>query len=278
MEERAAGKLSGKIAVITGGTSGIGMATARRFAAEGATLIVTGSSDASVAAARDALGAAVRVVRSDAGDAAETERLTQTIGREHGGIDVLFLNAGIVRNGRLADLDESVFDEVMRVNLKGTFLALKYAVPLLRAGGAVVVNTSVANRLGVPGAGAYAASKAALRSLVRTAAAELLPQNVRVNAISPGPTDTPVYGKQGLPAAAVPEVRRHLAGHGPPAPPGRRRRDRSRGALPGLRRRLLHDRRGAGRQWRAVRLLTGVRAGGAGRRRTRVARTAPNRV
>jgi NAD(P)-dependent dehydrogenase (short-subunit alcohol dehydrogenase family) len=203
--------LRGKVAVITGGTSGIGMATARRFAEEGATLIVTGSSDASVTAARATLGSKVRVVRSDAGDAAETESLTQTVGREHGGIDVLFLNAGIVRNGRLADLDESVFDEVIRVNLKGTFLALKYAAPLLRPGGAVVINTSVADRLGVPGGGAYAASKAALRSLVRTAAAELLPQNVRVNAISPGPTDTPVYGKQGLPAAAVPEVRRHLA-------------------------------------------------------------------
>jgi NAD(P)-dependent dehydrogenase (short-subunit alcohol dehydrogenase family) len=211
MKERAAGKLGGKVAVITGGTSGIGMATARRFAQEGATLVVTGASVASVAAGRDALGPAVTVVRSDAGDAAETERLYQAIGRDHGGIDVLFLNAGIVRNGRLAELDESVFDEVMRVNLRGTFLSLKYAAPLLRAGGAVVINTSVANRLGVPGGGAYAASKAALRSLVRTAAAELLPQNVRVNAVSPGPTDTPVYGKQGLPEAAVPEVRRHLA-------------------------------------------------------------------
>jgi NAD(P)-dependent dehydrogenase (short-subunit alcohol dehydrogenase family) len=174
-------------------------------------VVVTGASDASVAAARDALGPAVHVVRSDAGDGAETQRLYQALGREHGGIDVLFVNAGIVRNGRLADLDEAVFDEVMRVNVRGAFLALKYAGPLLRAGGAVVINTSVANRLGVPGGGAYAASKAALRSLVRTAAAELLPQNVRVNAISPGPTDTPVYGKQGLPEAAVPEVRRHLA-------------------------------------------------------------------
>jgi len=210
MNEQTEGKLEGKVAVITGGTSGIGMATARRFTREGATVVVTGASDASVAAGRDALGAAVTVVRSDAGDAAEAQRLYQQIGRDHGGIDVLFLNAGIVRNGRLAELDESVFDEVMRVNLRGTFLALKYAGPLLRAGGAVVVNTSVANRLGVPGGGAYAASKAALRSLVRTAAAELLPQNVRVNAISPGPTDTPVYGKQGLPEAAVPEVRRHL--------------------------------------------------------------------
>ena len=211
MEKQAAGKLRGKVVVITGGTSGIGMATARRFAEEGATLVITGTSDASVASARQALGPAAQVVRSDAGDAAEAQRLYQAIGHDHGGIDVLFLNAGIVRNGRLADLDESVFDEVMRVNVKGTFLALKYATPLLRAGGAVVVNTSVANRLGVPGGGAYAASKAALRSLVRTAAAELLAQNVRVNAVSPGPTDTPVYGKQGLPEAAVPEVRRHLA-------------------------------------------------------------------
>ena len=212
MEEQAAGKLRGKIAVITGGTSGIGMATARRFAQEGATVVVTGASDASVAAARDALGPAIYVVRSDAGDAAEAQRLFEAIGREHGGIDVLFVNAGIVRNGRLADLDASTFDEVMRVNLRGAFLALKYTTPLLRAGGAVVVNTSVANRLGIPGGGAYAASKAALRSLVRTAAAELLAQNVRVNAICPGPTDTPIYGKQGLPAAAIPEVRRHLAG------------------------------------------------------------------
>jgi NAD(P)-dependent dehydrogenase (short-subunit alcohol dehydrogenase family) len=211
MEERTTGKLRGKVAVITGGTSGIGMATARRFVDEGATLVVTGASDTGVAAGRDALGASVEVVRCDAGDAVETARLFEAIGRDHGGIDVLFVNAGIVRNGRLADLDDSVFDEVMRVNVKGTFLALKHAAPLLRAGGAVVVNTSVANRLGVPGGGAYAASKAALRSLVRTAAAELLAQNVRINAISPGPTDTPVYGKQGLPPAVVPEVRRNLA-------------------------------------------------------------------
>jgi NAD(P)-dependent dehydrogenase (short-subunit alcohol dehydrogenase family) len=178
---------------------------------EGATVVITGSGDQSVAAGRAALGGAARAVRSDAGNAAETQSLYREIGRDHGGIDVLFLNAGIVRNGRLADLDEALFDEVMRVNVKGTFLALKHAAPLLRPGGAVVVNTSVANRLGLPGCGAYAASKAALRSLVRTAAAELLPQNVRVNAVSPGPTDTPVYEKQGIPAPAVPDVRRNLA-------------------------------------------------------------------
>ena len=164
-----------------------------------------------MASARTSLGSRTRVSRSDVGDAEQTRRLFDEVGRAHGGIDVLFLNAGIVRNGRLADLPEDTFDEVMRVNLRGTWLALKYASPLLRAGGAVVINTSVANRLGVAGGGAYAASKAALRSLVRTAAAELLGRDVRVNAISPGPTDTPVYAKQGWPADMVPEVRRSVA-------------------------------------------------------------------
>jgi NAD(P)-dependent dehydrogenase (short-subunit alcohol dehydrogenase family) len=199
------------VAVITGGTSGIGLATARLFAERGGSVVVTGRSQEGVAAARAVLGQQVRAVRSDAGDAGDVRALCAEIEREHGAIDVLFLNAGIVRNGRLADLDDQLFDEVVRVNLKGTFLALKHAAPLVREGGAVVVNTSVDNRLGIAGGGAYAASKAALRSLVRTAAAELLERKVRVNAISPGPTDTPVYGKQGLPEAAVAGVRAHLA-------------------------------------------------------------------
>jgi NAD(P)-dependent dehydrogenase (short-subunit alcohol dehydrogenase family) len=151
------------------------------------------------------------VLRSDAADAGEARAFYEDIGRTHGGIDVLFLNAGIVRNGRLAELDEAAFDDVIRTNVRSVWLGLKHAAPLLRAGGAVVVNTSVANRLGVPGGGVYAASKAASRSLVRTAAAEFLELGVRVNAVSPGPTDSSIYEKQGLPAAAVPEVRRHLA-------------------------------------------------------------------
>jgi NAD(P)-dependent dehydrogenase (short-subunit alcohol dehydrogenase family) len=205
------GKLRNKVAVITGGTSGIGLATARLFEEEGAKVVVSGRREEGVAAARAALGTGALVLRSDVADTAEARGFYGEIGRAHGGIDVLFLNAGIVRNGLLADLDEAAFDEVMRVNVRGVWLGLKHASHLLRAGGAVVVNTSVANRLGVPGGGAYAASKAALRSLVRTAAAELLESGVRVNAISPGPTDTPVYEKQGLPPEAIPEVRRRLA-------------------------------------------------------------------
>jgi NAD(P)-dependent dehydrogenase (short-subunit alcohol dehydrogenase family) len=211
MERERRGKLQDKVALITGGTSGIGLSTARLFLAEGAQVVVTGSREESAAAARGALGEGARAVRSDAGDVGDVKKLYEEMGRLHDGIDVLFLHAGIVRNGRLAELDEALFDEVMRVNVKGTFLALKHAAPLMRAGGAVVINTSVASRLGLPGGGVYAASKAALRSLVRTAAAELLERNVRVNAISPGPTDTPVFEKQGIPAAFVPEVRQRLA-------------------------------------------------------------------
>jgi NAD(P)-dependent dehydrogenase (short-subunit alcohol dehydrogenase family) len=204
------GKLAGKVAVITGGTSGIGLATARLFAAEGARVLATGTSEDSVAAARKQLGPGVQVVRSDAADPAEVRALFENVGRSFGALDVLFINAGIVRNAPLTALDDAVFDEVMRVNVRGPFLALKHAAPLLRAGSAVVVNTSVANRLGVPNAGAYSASKAAARALVRTAAAELVERGVRVNAICPGPTNTPVYHRQGLPPELVPQVIQHL--------------------------------------------------------------------
>jgi len=205
------GRLQGKVAIITGGTSGIGLASARLFAEEGARVIATGTTAASVLAAKSWLAdgpatAPIEVVQSDAGDASAVRALFADVAARFGGVDVLFLNAGIVRNGTLADLDEATFDEIMRVNLRGPFLALKYSAAVLREGGSVVLNTSVANQLGLVGAGAYSASKAAVRSLVRTAAAEFVARGVRVNAISPGPTDTPVYGRQGLPQEMIPQV------------------------------------------------------------------------
>jgi NAD(P)-dependent dehydrogenase (short-subunit alcohol dehydrogenase family) len=193
--EKKMGRLEGKTAVITGGTTGIGLATAKLFHAEGARVIVTGKSATTLDAARASLLGIADVVRSDSGDVAEISELFAGVAREHGGLDVLFLNAGIVRNATIAAMTEADFDEVLRVNVKGPWLALKAATPLLRRGGAVVLNASINARLGMPGTSAYAASKAALRSLARTAASELVEQGVRVNAISPGPTDSGIIEK-----------------------------------------------------------------------------------
>jgi NAD(P)-dependent dehydrogenase (short-subunit alcohol dehydrogenase family) len=189
-------KLEGKIALVTGGTSGIGLATAKLFHAEGARVIVTGKNQATLEVARASLRGIAEVVSADSGDAAEIEGLFARVAEEHGGLDVLFLNAGIVRLGNIAAMGEADFDEVFRVNVKRPWLALKAAIPLLRRGGAVVLNASVNARLGMPGTSAYAASKAALRSFARTAASELVEQGVRVNAISPGPTDSGILEKE----------------------------------------------------------------------------------
>jgi len=203
-------KLEGKIALVTGGTSGIGLATAKLFHGEGARVTVTGKNRATLEVARASLRGIAEVVPSDSGDAAEIEGLFARVAKEHGGLDVLFLNAGIVRGGTIAAMGEADFDEVFRVNVKGPWLALKAAIPLLRRGGAVVLNASINARLGMPGTSAYAASKAALRSFARTGASELAEQGVRVNAISPGPTDSGIIEK-GYSAEAAAAVRASLA-------------------------------------------------------------------
>ncbi|MFP2930526.1 SDR family oxidoreductase [Pyxidicoccus sp. 3LG] len=195
-------KLEGKVAVITGGTSGIGLATAKLFHEEGARVLVTGTNPATVEKARTELRGVAEVVRSDSGDGAQIRSLFEHVKREHGGLDVLFLNAGIVKSGPLAAMEESTFDEIFRVNVKGPWLAIQAALPLLRRGGSVVLNTSMTNTMGMPGSTIYAASKAAVRSLARTAAAELLEQGVRVNAVSPGPTDSGIIAK----GASTPEA------------------------------------------------------------------------
>jgi len=189
------GKLQGKTALVTGGTTGIGLATAKLFHAEGACVITTGKNPATLEAARASLRGIAEVVASDSGDARDIEALFNQVAREHGGLDILFLNAGILRVGTIVNMSEADFDEVLRVNVKGPWLALKAAIPLLRRGGAVVLDASINAHLGMPGTSAYAASKAALRSLARTAASELADRGVRVNAISPGPTDSGIVEK-----------------------------------------------------------------------------------
>src|SRR6202521_5200167 len=196
-------KLDGRIALVTGGTTGIGLATARLFHTEGARVIVTGKNPTTIEASRASLDGIAEVVSSDSGDSAEIEGLFARIQREHGGLDVLFLNAGVLRGGTIATMGEADFDEVFRVNVKGPWFPLKAAIPLLRRGGAVVLNGSINGHLGMPGTSAYAASKAALRALARVAASELAPRGVRVNVVSPGPTDSGILAKMMGPGAAI---------------------------------------------------------------------------
>ena len=203
-------KLEGKVALVTGGTSGIGLAAARLFHDEGARVIVTGSNPKTLDVARTELDGVAEVIASDAGDGAAVRALFDQVARDHGGLDVLFLNAGIVRSAPITELDERVFDDIFRINVKGPWLALRAAIPLLRAGGSVVVNTSMTNKMGMVGGSVYGPSKAALRSLVRVAAAELAPKNVRVNAVSPGPTDTGIIAKGNTPEQ-VTAIEAHLA-------------------------------------------------------------------
>ena len=192
-------RLKDKIALITGGTTGIGLATAKRLAEEGATVIVTGRNPDTLEAARQQFNGSIKVLESDAADEGEVKELFEAIGRKHGHIDILFLNAGIARFAPIEQASVDDFDAMFNLNVRGLWLALKHAIPLLSDGGSVVVNASIAGVKGIEGSSSYSATKAALRSLVRTAARELAGRNVRVNAISPGPIETPIFGKMGLP-------------------------------------------------------------------------------
>ncbi|MTD53807.1 SDR family NAD(P)-dependent oxidoreductase [Amycolatopsis pithecellobii] len=184
-------RLEGKTAVVTGGgTRGIGRATAARLVAEGAHVFITGRREAELDEAAEAIGSDVTAVPGDITDPADLDRLYSTV-RDHGqGLDVLFANAATASFATLEQLTEEDFDRVFEVNVKGTLLTVQKALPLLNHGASVIVNASTAAERGTPAFGAYAASKAALRSFTRTWANELKGRGIRVNAISPGPIDT----------------------------------------------------------------------------------------
>lgn len=188
-------KLDGKTALITGGTTGIGLATAALFAKEGARVIITGQNEARVAKAAGEIGAAGFV--SQAGDVGAIRSLFGRAKQEFGALDVIFFNAGIAKFAPIAAMDEAMFDETFSVNLKGVVFGVQSALPILNKGASIIVNASVNARIGMENTAAYAGSKAAVRNFVRVAANELAPLGVRINAISPGPIETPLYGKLG---------------------------------------------------------------------------------
>ncbi len=188
-----AGKLEGKIALVTGGTSGLGLATARRFVAEGAKVVVTGRRQAELDAAVRDLGGSAVGVRGDVSSLADLDRLYATIGGRFGRRDVLFANAGGGAFAPLGEVTEEHFDKYFGINVKGTLFTVQKALPLMAAGGSIILNGSMVSVKGVPAFGVYAATKAALRSFARTWAVDLKGRNIRVNVVSPGTVVTPAY-------------------------------------------------------------------------------------
>lgn len=193
-------RLENKVAVITGGNSGIGFATAKLFIAEGAKVIITGRRQESVEKAVKELGDQAKGIVSDTGNMKDINKLRAQVAAIHPAIDVLFLNAGIAKFASVEEADEATFDEQFNINVKGSYFTIQQLLPLLKDGSSIVLNTSINIHMGMPGAAIYAASKAAQLTLIRNISAELLGRRIRVNSVSPGPITTPIYDKLGLTA------------------------------------------------------------------------------
>jgi NAD(P)-dependent dehydrogenase (short-subunit alcohol dehydrogenase family) len=186
------GKLEGKVAVITGGSSGMALASAKRFVEEGAYVFITGRRQEALDEAVKLIGRNVTGVRGDAANLDDLDRLFDTVKREKGKIDVLFASAGTGEAIKLGEITEQHFDAAFGLNVRGTLFAVQKALPLFNDGGSIFMNGSIASVKGFPGFGVYSASKAALRSFSRTWLNELKGRNIRVNVLSPGPIDTPI--------------------------------------------------------------------------------------
>jgi NAD(P)-dependent dehydrogenase (short-subunit alcohol dehydrogenase family) len=196
-------RLEGKVAVITGGNSGIGLATAKRFLEEGAKVAISGRNQKTLEEAVKSLGDGVLAIQADTAKLEEIDKFLGVVTKKFGKIDVLFVNAGVAKFAPLPDTAEAVFDEQFDINIKGAYFTTQKALPHLNDGASIIFNTSVAASTGTPTTSAYSATKAALRSLTRTAAAELTERNIRVNAVAPGPIITPIFGKTGLPQLVI---------------------------------------------------------------------------
>jgi len=203
-------RLEGKVAVVTGGNSGIGLATAKRLQEEGAKVAISGRSRKTLDEAVKSIGNGVVAVQSDVASLTDIDKLFAEVSKKLGKIDVLFVNAGIAKFAPLSDTSETTFDEQYDINIKGAYFTIQKALPFLNDGASIILNTSVVDEKGTVGASAYAGTKAALRSLARTAAAELVGRGIRVNAVAPGPIETPIFEKSGLPQEAIDDFAKQI--------------------------------------------------------------------
>ena len=185
------GKLEGKIALVTGGNSGIGFATARQFVREGAYVFITGRRDAELAAAVKEIGTNVTAVQGDVSNVADLDRLFAQIKREKDKLDIVFANAGVAKYAPLGKITEELYDSIFNINVKGLLFTVQKALPLLPDGASIILNASIVGSKGLPSNSVYSATKAAVRSFARTWTTDLKERRIRVNVVSPGPIDTP---------------------------------------------------------------------------------------
>lgn len=193
-------RFNGKVAVITGGNSGIGLATAKELATNGAKVVIAGRDQKTLDETVQCIGENAFAVKTDVTNLDEITNLFEQTNRKFGKVDILFVNAGIGKFASVEQSDESLFDEIVSINLKGSYFTVKNGLQYLNDGASVVFTTTVAAKKGLAGASVYGAAKSALHSLTKIFAAELVGRKIRVNAVSPGPIETPIFGRMGIPA------------------------------------------------------------------------------
>ena len=203
-------KLQGKVAVVTGGNSGIGLATAQRFAEEGAHVFITGRRQAELDMAARKIGTNATAVQGDVSKLADLDRLYAVVKKEKGRIDILFANAGAGELAPLGAISEAHFDRAFGVNVKGLLFTVQKALPLFRDGGSIILNASIAGSKGMEAFSVYSATKAAIRSFARSWTVDLKQRRIRVNAISPGPIDTPGYDNLGLTGQQIEDFKKKV--------------------------------------------------------------------
>jgi NAD(P)-dependent dehydrogenase (short-subunit alcohol dehydrogenase family) len=203
-------RLEGKVAVVTGGNSGIGLASAKRLQDEGARVAIAGRSQKTLDEAVKTLGKDALAVQADVAKLGDLDKLYEAVSKKLGKIDILFVNAGVAKFAPFSATTETLYDENFDINTKGAFFTIQKAIPFLSDGASIILNTSVAGQKGFESAPAYGATKAALRSFARSAAAGLVGRNIRVNTVAPGPIETPIFGRTGLAPGEVEEMGKSL--------------------------------------------------------------------
>src|SRR5436309_14347157 len=200
-------RFEGKVAVVTGGNSGIGLAAARAYAQEGAQVAITGRNDRTLREAAKDIGEDALAIRADTAILSDIEKAMAEIKSKFGRIDALFVNAGVGKFVPFEQVTEAFYDETMNINLKGAFFTIQRAVPLMPKGSAIVLNASVNGHIALPGSSVYGASKAAVINLAKTLSVDLLEKGIRVNVVSPGPIQTPILNRMGLPAEQLKQTK-----------------------------------------------------------------------